>query len=161
VNFDKKYILKTFNILSITFIILICLLKLIQFHSIPKILFLIFYFLPITIFFVFWVNHKVKEFHKFDKLMVIDSIVVILSALRAINSLAFILPYSGHMLFLSYLAVTIKSQKLRIFIFILLVSTTIFKVIIWKDYFTWINGMILSMPFISLYLLLDKNKIEN
>jgi hypothetical protein len=123
-----------------------------------RIIFLLGYFLPIILLFLYWIKIKVENFQKVNLLFYLDLVVTIIAGIRAINPLMPFLPYSGHVLFILYSMISTRNRNYRILAGIMFAITTFFKIFIWHDYFSWLAGMILSMPFIAIAILFDNSK---
>lgn len=74
--------------------------------------------------------------------MMMDVAVVLLSFARFVMGDA--LPYSGHMLFLTYTALLPASRAYRILAAVLLIETTVFKLVLWHDAASWSIGLALG-----------------
>lgn len=68
-----------------------------------------------------------------------DGFVILLCSLRATAPLV---PMSGHMLFFVYAGLTIRSRLFRIIIAVLIIQTSIIKLAIWHDYWSWAFGVL-------------------
>jgi hypothetical protein len=72
----------------------------------------------------------------------LDEIVVVLAALRLVTD---VIPYSGHMLFLVYSGGVQKSWLYRFVALALLIETSYFKWIVWRDPLSWGIGLLLGL----------------
>jgi hypothetical protein len=73
----------------------------------------------------------------------VDVVVFVLSCLRYLFTGLF--PFSGHMLFLTYSALTTREAWYRWVAAALLVETTVFKLWVWRDATTWSLGLALGL----------------
>jgi hypothetical protein len=73
----------------------------------------------------------------------LDVLVMVLGALRAIG--ATWLPFSGHTLFLTYSAVVTRHVGYRVTAAVLFAETTVFKLWVWRDAFTWASGIVAGL----------------
>ena len=123
-----------------------------------RIIFLLGYFLPVILLFIYWLKLKVESFEKVNFLFSLDLVIAFIAGIRAINPLMPFLPYSGHVVFVLYSMITTRNKTYRILAGIMFAVVTFFKIYIWHDYFSWLAGMILSMPFIAVAILFDNSK---
>lgn len=72
--------------------------------------------------------------------IVLDAVVFVVALLRALPFLP--LPFSGHMLFLVYSLLTTRSAAYRWVAAVLVLETTVFKLVVWGDWYTWSIGVI-------------------
>lgn len=121
-----------------------------------RIPFLFGYIMPVVLLFLFWIKLKIENEIIINIHFYLDLIITFLSGIRSINMLMPFLPYSGHVVFILYSWVSTKNKMYRIFAGIVFAITTFFKMYIWHDYFTWLSGMILVMPFIAVSILYEK-----
>ena len=98
-NLNKNNLKKIVNVAGIILLIIGMIYKSTFIHN-GKYLALFVYFLPIVFLFIYYLNIKIDEFKSYDFFYKLDSIVIFIAAIRAINDLMFLLPYSGHILFL-------------------------------------------------------------
>ena len=71
----------------------------------------------------------------------LDAVVFALAALRSVPIAVGILPYSGHTLFATYAAAVTRERGFRAISALLLGSTTVFKLWIWRDPTSWTWGL--------------------
>jgi hypothetical protein len=74
--------------------------------------------------------------------LLLDAAVVLLSLARFV--FGEVLPFSGHMLFLTYTVLLPASRAYRWLAVVLLVETTIFKLLLWADGSSWAIGLALG-----------------
>lgn len=85
------------------------------------------------------------------RIRALDAIIFLLAVLRFIVGGA--LPFSGHMLFLTYTLVTVRAAGYRWLVGALLLETTVFKLIVWHDLYSWSIGLGLGLAAAILVLL--------
>lgn len=71
----------------------------------------------------------------------LDAVVFALAALRSVPIAVGILPYSGHMLFVTYAVAVTPERGMRAVAAVLLLTTTAFKLWIWRDPVSWGWGL--------------------
>jgi hypothetical protein len=71
----------------------------------------------------------------------LDAAVFALAALRSVPIAVGILPYSGHMLFVTYAVAVTPERGFRAVAAVLLLTTTAFKLWIWRDPASWAWGL--------------------
>jgi hypothetical protein len=81
----------------------------------------------------------------------LDAAVFALAALRSLPIAVGILPYSGHTLFATYAAAVTRERGFRAIAAVLLASTTVFKLWIWRDPTSWTWGLGLGIVAALLY----------
>lgn len=72
----------------------------------------------------------------------LDGAVVLLSLARFV--LGEVLPFSGHMLFLTYTVLLPASRAYHWLAAVLLVETTVFKLVLWADVSSWAIGLVVG-----------------
>lgn len=90
-----------------------------------------------------WVRLRVAEARRLDWRAALDATVLGLSFARFLAS--GLLPFSGHMLFLTYSAIATTSFRYRVLAAVLIAETTFFKFWIWKDWRSWLIGLALGI----------------
>lgn len=108
-------------------------------------LFLLVYVAPLVAFGALWARERL------DMLAVtplppllLDALVFAAAAVRASGGWG-LLPWSGHMLILGYAAVAPGSRHLRLVAIVLMVMTTLFKLVLWSDVRSWSVGLALGL----------------
>jgi hypothetical protein len=107
--------------------------------------YLAFYTAPLLFAVAVWLRERMTLVRgNWSMLMLADATVLTLAAVRFIAGA--VVPFSGHMLFLSYsmLAVPVR-RAYRLLALALLVETTIFKLLIWSDTRSWALGLALGV----------------
>jgi hypothetical protein len=118
--------------------------------------FLLVYIAPLFLFGAMWAR---------DRLSVLDTLA---PSVAALDALAFaagalriaggwgVLPYSGHMLFLSYAAATPGRPWLRLAALALIAMTTWFKLVLWHDPRSWLLGLVAGLALAVLRLVVTR-----
>jgi hypothetical protein len=102
--------------------------------------FLVLYVAPIFLAAPLWMRHRLRGFEqRSGGVQAIDAAVFALSVLRFVAGEA--LPFSGHMLFLTYTGITVRASGYRWLVVLLLIETTIFKFVLWDDRRSWGIGL--------------------
>jgi hypothetical protein len=99
--------------------------------------FVLFYFLPIVIIALLWLFLRLKKYNTLSKTVIIIDVLVFISA---IFRLIGILPFSSHMLFLTYSIITTDNKYFRILTVLIILETTYLKLFIWNDTLSWVFG---------------------
>lgn len=77
-------------------------------------------------------KHKIHPWDIFG-----DTVAIAASGSRMIYTAT---PFSGHMVLLTYGVMSSSSNKVRLFVIVMLIHTTFLKLIMWGDYSTWLIG---------------------
>ncbi|MEO5816279.1 MAG: hypothetical protein ABIT20_13470 [Gemmatimonadaceae bacterium] len=102
--------------------------------------FLALYVAPMFLAAPLWLRHRLVGFDQRSAVMhTIDAVVLALAVARF--GFGEMLPFSGHMLFLTYTAITVNAAGYRWLAVVLLIETTIFKLILWRDPASWSVGL--------------------
>ena len=112
-----------------------------QFSSHPRgPLFIPLYVAPLVAAAPLWLRIRLAERPlALSPVWILDGLVLILGAIRALGTGW--IPFSGHTLFLTYSALVTHHRGYRILALALFVETTVFKLWVWHDPFTWAFGM--------------------
>jgi len=81
----------------------------------------------------------------------LDAAVFVLAALRSVPIAVGILPYSGHTLFATYAVAVTPERGFRAAAAVLLLTTTAFKLWIWRDPVSWGWGLALGIAAASIH----------
>ena len=107
--------------------------------------FLILYVAPLFLYGAEWVRERMVRFAaRGGAETMVDAAAFLAGALRIAGGWG-VLPYSGHMLFLTYAAVAPGSRTLRLLALPLLAMTTLFKLVLWNDPRSWSLGVIAGL----------------
>jgi hypothetical protein len=91
-----------------------------------------------------WIRHRLRGFERRSAgENAIDATVFVLAMLRFV--VGEVLPFSGHMLFLTYTGITVRASSYRWLVLLLLIETTIFKLVLWRDPRSWGIGLALGL----------------
>ena len=111
--------------------------------------FLLLYLAPLAVTVVWWISLRLKALESSTPLTrVVDLLVFALAATRLAGAG---LPLSGHMLWLTYAALTTRDRWFRFVAVVLVVETTIFKLGLWHDTQTWALGAIVGVLMAAVY----------
>jgi hypothetical protein len=118
--------------------------------------FLLIYLAPMLLYGAAWTRERLARVGRDPSpLLAVDAIAFVAGALRAGGGWG-VLPYSGHMLFLSYAAVAPASIWLRLVALALIAMTTWFKLVLWHDVRTWSLGLVLGLVLAGLRAVLAR-----
>jgi hypothetical protein len=84
----------------------------------------------------------------------LDVLVIVLGALRALGTSW--IPFSGHTLFLTYSPLVTRHAGYRLLALVLFAETTVFKLVVWRDLFTWALGIAVGLALATLAFRLDR-----
>lgn len=102
------------------------------------------YFAPAIGAFFLSISYRLLETKRYGLVRAFtDGLVILLCSLRATAPLV---PMSGHMLFFVYAGLTIRSRLFRIIIALLIIQTSLIKLMIWRDYLSWSFGVLSGVP---------------
>ncbi|MGH7461097.1 MAG: hypothetical protein ACREMA_08720 [Longimicrobiales bacterium] len=122
--------------------------------------FLVFYVAPLFLAAPLWVRVRLRESTPQLSLhTIVDATVFMLSFARFV--LAPVLPFSGHMMFLTYSGLTTRTAGYRLLALLLLAETTWFKLWLWRDSATWSVGLILGIVAAGITLLANRQRAQN
>jgi len=82
------------------------------------------------------------------KPFLIDVVVILLTASRLFSSL---IPVSGHMIFLTYTAMTVELRWFRGIALSMIIHASLVKLILWGDFFTWGLGVAAGLAAAQVY----------
>jgi hypothetical protein len=117
--------------------------------------FLLFYLAPLFAIGPLWVRLRLGDTsRRFDLIAGIDAAVFVFSVARFLSGT--LLPFSGHMLFLTYSAIVTNRPSYRIIALLLLCVTTWFKLALWRDQASWGIGLVLGFILGVAALLLER-----
>jgi hypothetical protein len=106
--------------------------------------FLALYVAPMFLAAPLWVRQRLIGYEQRDAAVhAIDAVVFALAVARF--GVGEMLPFSGHMLFLTYTGITVRASGYRWLVALLLIETTIFKLVLWRDPASWSIGLALGV----------------
>ena len=112
----------------------------------PAVRFLLLYVAPMCIAVPWWMRARLRTLNGEGNVESwragADAAMLVLAMARFV--VGAVLPWSGHMLFLSYSAITTDTRDYRIVAVLLLVETTVFKLLVWQDARSWAIGLALG-----------------
>ncbi len=110
--------------------------------------FLLFYMAPLFAFGAVWARATLSTMDDVDpRVVLVDGLAFVAGAIRAGGGWG-ILPYSGHMLFLTFVALTTDDRRFRWTAVALLAITSWFKLMLWHDWRSWSLGVVLGAAFV-------------
>lgn len=116
--------------------------------------FMLVYFAPVLAYGAAWIRQRLARIDQVPPfLLLMDAFAFAAGALRVGGGWG-LLPYSGHMLFLSYAVATPGSRALRLIALGLVLMTTWFKLALWHDPRSWTLGLALGLALAGLRTLL-------
>jgi hypothetical protein len=89
--------------------------------------------------------------------LAVDALAVVLGAIRFAGPLV---PFSGHMLFFAYAALTIRSMRFVALILVLAAETTWFKLVLWRDPRSWALGIAAGAVLASARILINRTPAD-
>jgi hypothetical protein len=96
------------------------------------------YFAPAIGGFLLWIHFRLRQTQHYGFTQgFVDGLVILLCSLRMTAPLV---PMSGHMLFFVYAGITIPSRIFRSIMAVLIIQTSIIKLLAWGDYWSWFLG---------------------
>ena len=107
--------------------------------------FLLLYVAPLSLMALWWIHERIENLEStgdYRGRLWIDALVLLLASARFVTGS---LPFSGHMLFLTYTALTTQRVAYKWVALIVAIETTIFKLVVWHDPTTWAVGMFLGL----------------
>jgi hypothetical protein len=83
----------------------------------------------------------------------VDVLAVVLGAVRFAGALV---PWSGHMLFFTYSALTTRSAPYALLALALTAETTWFKLVLWRDFASWSLGLAAGAALAAVRILIHR-----
>jgi len=112
----------------------------------PTARFLLAYAAPMCVAVPWWARERLRVSAQAPGIapsrVLLDVIVLVLAIARF--GIGETLPFSGHMLFLSYSFLTTSARGYRLMALVLLIETSIFKLLVWHDARSWALGLALG-----------------
>jgi len=120
-------------------------------HAVGRPTYVAVYFVPAIGGFLLWVYYRLRRAEPYGFLQgLLDGLVVVLCSLRMTAPLV---PMSGHMLLFVYAGITVRSLVFRSIMALLIVETSIIKLVYWGDYGSWtwgtLSGIVMGLVFIK------------
>jgi hypothetical protein len=113
----------------------------------PQQRFLLLYMAPLFAFGAAWARAVLSAIdHVEPRVVLVDGLAFFAGAIRAWGGWG-VLPYSGHMLFLTFVALTAGDRRFRWTALVLLAVTSWFKLALWHDWRSWSLGVTLGVMF--------------
>lgn len=101
--------------------------------------FLLLYMAPFFVAFFAWARIRVDELPRTRRAaLVVDGIAIVLGAVRLAGGPV---PFSGHMLFFAYSALTTRSVPYLLLVLALAAEATWYKLVVWDDFASWSLGI--------------------
>jgi hypothetical protein len=102
--------------------------------------FLLLYIAPFFVAFFAWAWLRVARMED-DRPgpLAVDALATVLGAIRFAG---LPVPFSGHMLFFVYAALTVRSTRFLLLILVLAAQATWFKLVLWRDPYSWGLGIV-------------------
>jgi hypothetical protein len=117
-------------------------------HDMGKTLYALHYVVPMILFAAALVSSRLGNVHSARvRDLLVDALAVVVAASRLLVA---VIPFSGHMALLTYGLLTADGQLLRGAAIILLLHTTVLKLVVWHDPVTWSVGACLGVLFACL-----------
>ena len=117
--------------------------------------FLLLYVAPFFVAFFVWARIRLERLEEERTgAMVVDAVAVVLGAVRFAG--AFV-PFSGHMLFFAYSALTTRSTPYRLLALLLAAETTWFKLVLSRDPYSWGLGIAAGAALAAVRILIHRN----
>jgi hypothetical protein len=113
-------------------------------RDVAGIRFIALYVAPMFLAAPLWARDRLSDFEtRSAGVHAIDATVFMLALMRFVAGE--MLPFSGHMLFLTYTGMTVRASGYRWLVALLLLETTIFKLVLWRDPRSWGIGLGLGL----------------
>lgn len=117
--------------------------------------FLLFYIAPFFVAFFVWARIRVDSLARTSRgALAVDAVTVVLGAVRFAGPF---LPFSGHMLFFVYSALTTRSVRYGLLMLVLVAETTWFKLVLWHDLASWSLGIGAGLALAALRIAIDRS----
>lgn len=117
--------------------------------------FLLLYVAPFFVAFFAWARIRVDEAARTPAAaLALDAAAVVLAAVRFAGP---VVPFSGHMLFFAYSALTTRSTAYRWLALALAAGTTWFKLVLWRDAASWSLGIAAGVALAAMRILVHRS----
>jgi hypothetical protein len=120
--------------------------------------FVVFYIAPMVLVFPLWARVRLARIEVEPAGRVaLDAAVTLLAEVRTLTGA---LPFSGHMLFLTYSLLTTRPLWYRVVAILLIAETTWFKLGMWSDLRSWSLGLACGLAAAAVYAFLGKRRAD-
>jgi hypothetical protein len=118
--------------------------------------FLLLYVAPFFIAFFAWAWMRLGRIEQ-DRpgALAVDAVATVLGAVRFSGLTA--IPFSGHMLFFAYAALTVRSTRFLLLVLALAAETTWFKLVLWRDPRSWALGIAVGCALAAARILINRS----
>lgn len=117
--------------------------------------FLLLYVAPFFVAFFAWARIRLDELGRTGAgARAVDGAAVVLGAARFAGAPV---PFSGHMLFFAYSALTTRSAPYRLLVLVLALETTWFKLVLWRDLASWSLGIAAGAVLAAVRILIHRS----
>jgi hypothetical protein len=117
--------------------------------------FLLLYVAPFFVAFFAWAWMRVGRIER-DRpgALAVDAAATVLGAIRFAG---LPVPFSGHMLFFAYAALTVRSTRFLLLVLLLAAETTWFKLVLWRDPRSWALGIAAGAALAAARILINRS----
>ena len=117
--------------------------------------FLLLYVAPFFAAFFVWARIRAGEVERTPAgALAVDAVAVVLGSVRFAGPFV---PFSGHMLFFTYAALTMRSTRFQALILVLIAETTWFKLVLWRDPRSWALGIATGAALAAARILINRS----
>jgi hypothetical protein len=117
--------------------------------------FLLLYVAPFFVAFFVWARIRLDERRRTGAgALAVDAVAVVLGAVRFAGAPV---PFSGHMLFFAYSALTTRSAPYLLLALALAAETTWFKLVLWRDPYSWGLGIAVGAALAAVRILIHRS----
>lgn len=117
--------------------------------------FLLLYVAPFFVAFFAWARIRLDELSRTGAgALVVDALAVVLGAARFAGAPV---PFSGHMQFFVYSALTTRSTPYLLLVLVLAAETTWFKLVLWRDPASWALGIAVGVVLAAARILIHRS----
>jgi len=135
---------------SVAFMMVVLVAIVLRSEDWPAQRFLLVYVAPLFAYGAAWARDRLARIERdVTTVLAIDALAFAAGALRIAGGWG-VLPYSGHMLFLTYAVATPSTRWLRLIALGLIGMTSYFKLVLWHDARTWSLGLAAGLALAAL-----------
>jgi hypothetical protein len=117
--------------------------------------FLLLYVAPFFIAFFVWARIRMDELPRTGAgALAVDAFATVLGAVRFAGAPV---PFSGHMLFFAYSALTTRSAGYALLVLVLAAETTWFKLVLWRDFASWGLGTAAGVALAAVRIIIHRS----